>query len=587
MNKRIFTALTVILTLAVGGMASAGTVAELERPRDGELLTVGFELTKGAEIDIEAIGMRQEKSRNLGAYAWIIDHGTRDVVWSMSLGNTAREGRRGALRKAEKTKFFESGKYELYYYAVDHGYYGSVIHGFKDFYDIIEDLAGEDDDYDNDWDYSDWERDLEDCYVRLTSEELTAADVVDFDVTGRRPDALVAFIQLGDDEYVRQGFKVDQAMNLRIYSVVEHPRGNKTAVDGGWIINTDTRERVWELDRFNTERAGGGRKNRKFDDEVRLSPGNYVLHFVTDDSHSWDGFNMAPPYDPANWGVTLLPGTDFQASAFHLTEIDEDRGKALIDFTRARDNDYSEQGFELAKNATLHVYAIGEYSSGDRSFVDYGWIENAGNGDVVWEMTRRNTEHAGGGDKNRAFDGTVELRAGKYVAYYLTDDSHSYRDWNDGRPFDDRAYGLAIYPGGDFSETDFSTLKDVELYDGTDVLARITRVRDHERRHEEFTLDKDGKVRIYALGEGQNRRMYDYGWIENVETGRTIWEMRYRHTDHAGGGDKNRKVDDIIDLDAGTYEVFYESDGSHSFGDWNTSAPRKPKDWGITVTLTD
>ena len=81
--------------------------------------------------------------------------------------------------------------------------------------------------------------------------------------------------------------------------------------------------------------------------------------------------------------------------------------------------------------------------------------------------------------------------------------------------------------------------------------------------------------------------MYDYGWIENAKTGRTVWEMTFRRTDHAGGGDKNRKFDDIIDLDAGTYEVFYESDGSHSFGDWNTTPPRKPRNWGITITLAD
>jgi len=586
MGKKMILALAIVLALGIAGSASTEIVAELDNIRDGELQMVGFELTKGAEIDIEAVGIRQRQSRKLAVYAWILDHETRDLLWSMSLGNTSKARGGSFLRKAEKARFFEAGKYELYMYASDQFYYGAVVRGIKDFYDIMEDLFEDDDDY-RDWDDFDWERYLDDCYVRLSSEELSASEVTEFKITGEIPGALIGFTEVGDDEYVRQGFTLDQPMNIRIYALVEHPRGNKNAVDYGWIVNSDTRERVWEMDRFNTERAGGGRKNRKFDDEIRLEKGNYVLHYVTDDSHSWDGFNMNPPHDPVNWGITLLPGVDFKASAFHLTDIEVDRGKPLIDFTRARDNDYHEKAFELTKAATLSVYAIGEYSYSDREFVDYGWIENALTGDVVWEMTRRNTEHAGGGEKNRMYDGPVKLEAGKYVAYYLTDGSHAYRDWNVGRPFDTRAYGLAIYPGRDFDESAFTILKESEVHEGTDILARITRVRDHERRREEFTLDKDTRVRILALGEGQNRRMYDYGWIENVETGRMVWEMRYRRTDHAGGGDKNRVFDGTIELDAGTYEVFYESDGSHSFGDWNTTPPRKPKNWGITITKAD
>ena len=40
-------------------------------------------------------------------------------------------------------------------------------------------------------------------------------------------------------------------------------------------------------------------------------------------------------------------------------------------------------------------------------------------------------------------------------------------------------------------------------------------------------------------------------------------------------------------LDPGTYEVFYESDGSHSFHDWNAAKPRNPQMWGVTVSVAD
>jgi hypothetical protein len=292
---------------------------------------------------------------------------------------------------------------------------------------------------------------------------------------------------------------------------------------------------------------------------------------------------MSPPNDPVYWGVTMFPGADFQASAFHLVDFTEERGKALIDFTKARDNDYFEKAFEMKADGEISVLAIGEYSDGNRYFVDYGWIEDARTGDVVWEMTKRNTEHAGGGEKNRMFDGPVQLEAGTYVAYYITDDSHSYRDWNTSRPYLAKSYGLSIFPGQDFQDDKFELIRDVSDLRDASTLAKITRVRDHERRRDRFTLDEETEVRIQALGEGQGRRMYDYGWIIDDETGRTVWEMTWRKTDHAGGADKNRECDDIITLDAGTYEVYFETDGSHSFGDWNASPPRHPKDWGIMV----
>ncbi|MEW5796642.1 MAG: hypothetical protein AB1772_09825 [Candidatus Zixiibacteriota bacterium] len=587
MLKTITVIAGVLFVAFVATDTRAETIAELNHLRNGEIQSAGFELTKGGDVDIEAVGMRQPHNRRLAVYAWIIKTDTREPVWQMTLSNTSRTGERGLLRRAEEGKFLEPGKYELYIYGGQDWGWGISFDGGKDFYDVLEDLIGRDDEDYQDWDDRDWGRGLDECFVRLTSTELKATDFKPFVVTGEMSGALVRFAGLGDSEYEQQGFTVDEPMNLRIYALVEHPRGNKTAVDYGWIVNAATRERVWEIDRFNTERAGGGKKNRVFNDQIRLEKGKYILHFVTDDSHSWDAFNMEPPYDPMNWGITLLPGTDFKASAFHLTDIEDERGKPLVDLTRARDNEYSEQAFELTRPATVTVYAIGEYDSGSGDFVDRGWIEDAVSGEVVWEMDRRNTEHAGGGEKNRMFDGPVSLAAGKYVAYYVTDDSHSYRDWNTGAPYDARAWGLAIYGGEGFDPATFRVLDNTALLEGTAVLARITRVRDDERRRERFTLDKETQVRIFALGEGQNRDMYDYGWIEDDKTGKTVWEMTYRRTDHAGGADKNRMCDETILLPAGTYNVYYETDGSHSFNDWNSAAPRHPDKWGITVSVAD
>jgi hypothetical protein len=277
-----------------------------------------------------------------------------------------------------------------------------------------------------------------------------------------------------------------------------------------------------------------------------------------------------------------LPGADFQAASFKDFEP-AGRGDALIDLTRARDDDYLEQAFTLKSPANVRVFCLGEYTGSGNEFADYGSIQDLTSGEIVWEMTRRNTEHAGGAEKNRIFDGTVSLPAGRYLASYTTDGSHSYRDWNSSAPYDRDAWGLSIYPGDGFKAADFAKV-DASAAAAGDALVRLTRVRDDQERHQEFTLDKPTRVHIHAIGEGSGGDMYDYGWIED-ERGRTVWEMTYRRTRHAGGADKNRSFDGEILLEAGTYTVVYITDGSHSYNDWNSDRPRHPEDWGITVSV--
>ncbi len=64
--------------------------------------------------------------------------------------------------------------------------------------------------------------------------------------------------------------------------------------------------------------------------------------------------------------------------------------------------------------------------------------------DTVWDMRQTRTEHAGGAQKNRVFDGTVTLDAGDYIAYYLTDDSHAFGDWNAAPPVGGEYWGLTL-----------------------------------------------------------------------------------------------------------------------------------------------
>ena len=157
-----------------------------------------------------------------------------------------------------------------------------------------------------------------------------------------------------------------------------------------------------------------------------------------------------------------------------------------------------------------------------------------------------------------------------------------YHSWNESPPLDEKDYGMTIsvmddkYKEGDVSE--YSETKDKSI------LARIVRVGDDIHERKEFTLDKDGPVHVYAIGEGEHGEMFDYAYIESANSGQVVWEMTYRKTERAGGAHKNRLFDDDVYLQAGKYYVIYESDDSHSFKEWNSTPPDDPVNWGVTIS---
>jgi hypothetical protein len=163
---------------------------------------------------------------------------------------------------------------------------------------------------------------------------------------------------------------------------------------------------------------------------------------------------------------------------------------------------------------------------------------------------------------------------------YRSDSSHSFDEWNAGPPMDGELWGITITPA---NPADRSFARGYEKAPEDEAIAEIVKVGDNARKRTTFTLDSDTDVRVYAIGEGSGGRLVDAGWIEDRKTGRVVWEMTYRMTEHAGGAAKNRMYDDVIRLPAGEYVLRYESDDSHSFRDWNDSAPDDPSHWGITL----
>lgn len=563
--------------LFFAALASAAEIVRIEPMTEGSVKAKSFSLTQPAQVQIDAVGLTSNYNNNLLVYAWVLDAATRRPVWVMQGEETERSKNR-ALRHSAATLDLAPGTYEVYLYAGSIGWGSVHLDGKWESGDFLGTLFGGDN-------ADRLDKYLADCYVSVSSSS-SSVNAIQTSVTGELPNALFRSTRMRDGDHAEWNFKIDKPMSLRIYSLIEQPEGYGNPVDGGWIIDLASRKRVWELDRWETERAGGAKKNRLFDAEVRLQPGRYALHYVTDDSHSFEGFNDCPPYDPFNWGITVLPGTDFSSSSFSKI-VPAEKGKPIIDFTRARNDDAFEQALRISATTRVHVVAVGEFDSGSEEFVDFGLIENAQTGRPVFEMTFDNTEHAGGAEKNRIFDGELELAPGDYVATYTTDGSHAYRDWNAGAPYDARAWGMAIYPVEGNAASAIAPIAVTEISNDKDLLVSISRVRDNENREEEFQLASRSRIRIYALGEGIDGDMADYGWIEDKRTGRVVWEMTYRNTRSAGGASKNRLYDDTVLLEAGSYIVYYVTDDSHAYNEWNSTPPRDKRNWGISISKAD
>jgi hypothetical protein len=260
---------------------------------------------------------------------------------------------------------------------------------------------------------------------------------------------------------------------------------------------------------------------------------------------------------------------------------------ALLHYQCAEDGVLYTQPFRVKRETRVRIYALGEANWRGHLLADYAWIQRATCGELIWSMDMKNTEPAGGAAKNRRFDGEIYLTPGYYFAHYLTDSSHSCQSWNAAPPYDPLSWGVSILPGKGFSRGDLYKVKMDAVPVDPAILVKMIMVRDGEHRREKFTLDVPTRVEIQALGEGSKGEMWDLGWIVNSEQRKTVWKMTWRDSRPAGGAEKNRKFRGVIQLQPGRYVAHYESDDSHSFGEWNALPPNQPHLWGMTVRVAD
>lgn len=411
-------------------------------------------------------------------------------------------------------------------------------------------------------------------------------------------------------EVQSQGFTLPQDMKIHVFAK-GGSAGEGTFFAYGWILNAATREVVWQMDGRTSKREG---VFQVADTYLTLPKGSYEAYYSNHgfaqrsfisfsnrnidrrprpshedhgDSHErWlfqgmlqglSGGSAAWERRVGNFGMEVyLPGGEtarvqtFKAPLAWKNEVialvpDKDRGRWTA-------------SFHVKRAVSLHVYAQGEYA-GDDEFADHGWILDAQTRRPVWELNRAKAQYGGGAKKNRRQVETLRLPPGNYIATYATDGSHSPADWNSAPPCDPLRYGLILSLP---SDTDRAQVVLAPAPDLGPALAELIRVGNHRNERAPFTLQTPAKVRVYALGEGDEDEMADTAWIEDAQ-GKAVWTMRRDNTQHAGGASKNRVADEVISLPKGTYTLHVRTDGSHSFQRWNDSAPWDGEHYGATV----
>lgn len=568
-----------LFTLLWGVGFAQDKTLELKSIPIGGLKLAGFSLKSEKDIYIDAEGAGEHKHSHesssmmsdpagMFAYAWILNAKKRDVVWQMTIDNTNR------LRKTRFNRSFKdeirlpAGEYELYYNA-RLPVYGVIDDGFFSLGKLLDKLFKDDE-----W----YKEDQRKWQVTVTGvDEIVDENSVSKYHKAIKEEAVVTLTGLLDSEFRQEGFELKKPGNFEIIALGEAYEGE--TFDYGWIVDASNSQKIWETLPDKGKHAGGALKNRIWRDKISLKAGNYWVYFVMDDSHAPGAWNANPPFDPDFYGITIR-GIAGEFDPESTDQILKQKVQPIIELVQLGDEEFVQEGFKLSSPTQLRIYAIGEGRKGE--MFDYGWIIDLNTGEKVWEMNFNRTRNAGGANKNRLIDEIITLSKGSYIVNFVTDGSHSFRRWNSSQPYNPSSWGITIYPADPkFSKENIQKLEEQDLSKG--IIAQIIRVRDGRYIQERFTIDRKTSLRIYAIGEGDWDEMYDYGWIEKASTGEKVWEMTYDKTRWAGGARKNRKTDQTISLQADRYILFYSTDDSHSFNDWNDDAPDDPYYYGITL----
>jgi len=570
--RLIVVSFSIILGLIPCSHAQDLTKVTIGGIEPGKTRVEGFSVSEGTKIRVDGTSVRaivgERNSSLTTCYGWILKRDTRKLVWgSFDLKMPKSMFSNGGVWPFHDEIYLPAGDYELYYSCTE-----------------IPSLNDQ------------WKRKLAKLFPNI-AKPLSFAELDDLHIKVSGPDHIlqkqsvkadqmldnvaVSITGVKNSQSLAKSFEVTKPTRFRVYALGEGIRRDGGIYDYGWIMNVDDHKRAWTMTVRNSVCAGGNEKNILTTDYIKLAPGTYELHYVTDDSHSTEAWNADPPHDPLLYGISLL--VEKESDLDHIRQVKSvERPAPFLEMVRIGNDRTVSRGFKLKKDMTIRVVCLGEQDR-DGNMADYGWITDLGTHEKVWNMEPRQTQHAGGAYKNRMADEILRLKKGEYVVHYRTDDSHAYDRWNSSPPFDGDSWGISLWAKhkDDYASVGLFSVKEIQE---KILLEKIVGVTDYQYIEKIVTIEEPLMVKVQAIGEGtKSDGLVDYGWIENDETGNAVWVMKMEKTKHAGGAEKNRIQVDTLQLEPGRYKICYETDGSHSYNNWNASPPHNQKQYGILV----
>ena len=390
---------------------------------------------RNTEVIINSTGSVDHHRHGIGANAWIIDAVDRTPVWDLRLASRKNDNP-PLLQVEDDTIAVDAGRYEVYFAA--YGGRELTEHRPKDWHFELRTLE-------------------DDRSVRESHFEVSPSP---------SNNVLWEEAKIQDDETSNFFFEVERPTNVYLYAVGELDErqissetdnwfGEKEddphylsdiPLDHYWIEEMIEMEVVWSFLDAETHPAGGAEFNRGFTGELFLGPGLYQAIAQTNHHHSYERWKFIPPWDPNTWGFKIVATERGTMKPFDLWESRE----PIISFMRVGDDQEKERFFELTIPATLIVYAMGEitrWSDGQRW--DYGQLLRVlsdGNTQEIWSLTKENSAHAGGANKNRHAMAFLMLEPGIYLMVYESDGSHAWDSWNEEEPDHPERWGMALFP---------------------------------------------------------------------------------------------------------------------------------------------
>ncbi len=402
---------------------------------------------------------------------------------------------------------------------------------------------------------------------------------------------LVDFTDLEVEELYSEYITVREPVTLEVHCIGSFQTDNALGAYG-WIVDLNGGEPVWRLEPASAERSRGALA--EFSGQIQLEPGTYGVHYSSYGDPelprmSPDGFldRISSFIDPdferwrteeSKWSFVVAQASGTPEEAVNTASRSEHGGPdPFWETHRIGSDDLLQKPFHLERPSTVNIRATGEINAEP---LDYAWVIDLRSGEPVWTMNYNNTVPAGGSDRNRRYAGQVKLESGLYMAGFESDDHHGPDDWDAHPPYNPDAWGMAIFPESDGAIASF------DPWEQLPVIAEVARVGNDEMRGYGIQLSAPLRVWVEAIGEGRSS-MYDHGWIWRKGDDEPLWRMTVSHSVHAGGDAKNLRASTALDLPAGKHAIFFETDDSHAYDDWNADPPDHPERYGITVFSLD